>query len=257
MPRIGLGFLDSRLFAQGLRRWARTAREADRAELPQLRQHRVRARALKAHLDRVIHTADARLALPMIGSNSFPRPHNADWSWRPDLWRGPLPTRGVSPVDSKCMLGDEVTLFHDCTTSELTLRQVRNLRAADLAPFGLQLDVLRFDGSFLSIVVDLPQSALAGLKRTHLFRMDAIIEAETPIGIFSRLNVKHGPNTEKIVRDLPRTEQHHKIEFDLSYTNLNERRADKAWIDIILGSPQMNQITLRDLTLSRRPRAEV
>ena len=44
------------------------------------------------------------------------------------------------------MLGREATLFHDCTHSELTLRQLRNLREADLAPYGLRMDVFRFDG---------------------------------------------------------------------------------------------------------------
>jgi hypothetical protein len=29
------------------------------------------------------------------------------------------------------------------------------------------------------------------------------------------------------------------------------------WIDLIFENPQMNQVTIRDLTLSRRPRADV
>jgi hypothetical protein len=44
------------------------------------------------------------------------------------LWRGALPFKGISAVDSKTMLGDEVTIFHDCQISELTLRQLRNTR---------------------------------------------------------------------------------------------------------------------------------
>ena len=60
------------------------------------------------------------------------------------------------------MLGNEVTLFHDCEFSELTLRQLRNLREQDLAPYGLRMDVFRFDGSFLSLVVDLPTTGSTG-----------------------------------------------------------------------------------------------
>ena len=101
------------------------------------------------------------------------------------------------------MLGNEVTLFHDCAFSELTLRQLRNLREADLAPYGLRLDVFKFDGSFLSLVIDLPEGGVKGLKRTHLLRMDAIVEMEKPLEIFARLNMRHGPNTEQIVRELP------------------------------------------------------
>ncbi len=257
MSKIGLSFLDGRLHARTLMRWARAARHAHRTELSVLRRQRSRARLLKSHLDRLIHKADERLALPMIGSNSFAKPHNADWAWRPELWRGPLPTPGLSAVQTKSMLGDEVTLFHDCDFSELTLRQLRNLREEDLAPYGLRMDVFNFDGSFLSLVIDLPDEGVNGLRRTHLLRMDVIVEMEQPLEIFARLNVRHGPNTEQIVRELPLKEDNIRVEFDLAYSNLNEKRVERAWIDIIFEGPEMNQVVLRDLTFSRRPRASL
>ncbi len=257
MSKLGFSFLDSKIYSRNILRWARAARMAATVELATLRRQRSRARLLKTHLDRLIHTADERLALPMIGSTSFPKPHNADWSWRPELWRGPLPTPGLSSVKTKSMLGDEVTLFHDCEFSELTLRQLRNLREEDLAPYGLRLDVFQFDGSFLSLVVDLPDAGVDGLKRTHLLRMDAIVEMEKPLEIFARLNIRHGPNTEQIVRELPLNEQNIRVEFDLAYSNLNEKRVERAWIDLIFEGPQMNQVILRDLTFSRRPRAHL
>ncbi len=255
MSKLGFRFLDNRLYSQGIQRWARAAREASSAPISTLRLQRTRARLLKSHLDKLIHTADERLALPMIGSTNFPKPHNADWAWRPELWRGPLPTPGLSSVPTKSMLGGEVTLFHDCQHSELTLRQLRNLREADLAPYGLRLDVFKFDGSFLSLVVDLPDAAYDGLKRNHLLRMDAIVEMEQPLEIFARLNIKNGPNTEQIVRELPLDQADLMVEFDLAYSNLNEKRVEGAWIDLIFEGPQMNQVILRDLTFSRRPRA--
>jgi hypothetical protein len=257
MSKIGFNFLDGKVFSRNIQRWARAARLADKTDLPVLRRQRGRARMLKAHLDKLIHTADERLALPMIGSTSFPKPHNADWAWRPELWRGPLPTPGLSSVQTKSVLGNEVTLFHDCEYSELTLRQMRNLREEDLAPYGLRLDVFKFDGSFLSLVIDLPEAGVMGLKRTHLLRMDAIVELEKPLEIFARLNIRHGPNTEQIVRELPLNEKNHRVEFDLAYSNLNEKRVERAWIDIIFEGPQMNQAILRDLTFTRRPRAHL
>lgn len=257
MSKLGFSFLDGKVFSRNIQRWARAARLADNTDLPQLRRQRNRARMLKSHLDKLIHTADERLALPMIGSTSFPKPHNADWAWRPELWRGPLPTPGLSSVQTKSLLGKEVTLFHDCEYSELTLRQLRNLREEDLAPYGLRLDVFKFDGSFLSLVIDLPEEGVTGLKRTHLLRMDAIVELEKPLEIFARLNIRHGPNTEQIVRELPLNEENHRVEFDLAYSNLNEKRVERAWIDVIFEGPQMNQVILRDLTFSRRPRAHL
>ncbi|MFT6025597.1 MAG: hypothetical protein ACI9PY_003740 [Ascidiaceihabitans sp.] len=255
MADKSINILDKLSHRRAMRRWARAARNADKANLAGLRQNRSAARLLRTHLDRLIHRADERLALPVIGSTSFPRPHNADWAWRPELWRGPLPAPGMSSVQTKSKLGEEVTLFHDCNLSELTLRQLRNLREADLAPYGLRMDVFKFDGSFLSLVIDLPDGATNALKRTHLLRMNCIVEMEKPLEIFARLNIRHGPNTEQIVRELPLHEEDIMVEFDLAYSNLNEKRVERAWIDLIFEGPEMNQVILRDLTFSRRPRA--
>src|SRR5690606_29488223 len=114
-----------------------------------------------------------------------------------------------------------------------------------------------FDGSFLSLAVDLPDAAVDGLRRTHVLRMDVIVEMEQPLEIFARLNIRHGPNTEQIVRELPLSEAHIRAEFDLAYANLNEKRIESAWVDIIFEGPEMNQVNLRDLTFSRRPRANL
>jgi hypothetical protein len=135
------------------------------------------------------------------------------------------------------------------------LRQLRNSREADLAPYGLRMDVFAFDGSFLSVVLDFPQQAVNGLTKRHLLRMDTIVELEKPLEIFARLNIKHGPNTEQIVRELPLNAEEIMVEFDLAYSNLNEKRVERAWIDLIFENPQMSQLVLRDVTFSRRPRA--
>ncbi|MEO3414365.1 DUF6478 family protein [Roseovarius sp. CAU 1744] len=256
MLRLRSSLFDWARHKRELRRWGRVAREAPRMRLSLLRSERARARKLMYSLNEVVSVADNRLALPMIGSNAFPKPHGTDWSWRPSLWREPLATPGMSSVQSKSMLGDEVTLFHDCAHSELTLRQLRNSREADLAPYGLRMDVFSFDGSFLSLVLDLPFEAVDRLTRKHLIRMDTIVEMEKPLEIFARLNIKHGPNTEQLVRELPLHEQEVMVEFDLAYSQLNEKRIERAWIDLIFENPQMSQVVLRDLTFGRRPRAE-
>ena len=249
--------VDRLLHRRVLRRWTKAARVADVSELEVLRKQRQQARELSMRLAQLMHVADSRLALPRIGSNAFARPGGTLWSWRPQVWRGPLPKKGMTAVASRTTLGDEVTLFHDCEISELTLRQLRNTREEDLAPFGLRLDVFRFDGNFLSLVVDLPPEAVAGMSRRQVVRVSAIIEIEKPLEIFARLNIKHGPNTEQMVQEFPRGHGEMIVEFDLAYTDLNEKRIEKAWLDLIFEGPEMNQITLRDMTLCRYPRAEL
>ena len=39
------------------------------------------------------------------------------------------------------------------------------------------MDVFKFDGSLLSLVIDLPPEAAQGMPRAHLLRIDTIIEA--------------------------------------------------------------------------------
>lgn len=256
MARKGrLGAIEWLVHRRVLARWSQAARHAETADLSDLRRQRSNARMLRQSLDQLIQVADSRLALPRIGSTAFPRPPGTDWSWRPMLWRGPLGIKGLAGVESQTRIGDEVTVFHDCRISELTLRQLRNTREDDLAAFGLRLDVFRFDGSFLSLVVDLPPEACAGLRKRHLVRVDLTAEVEKPLEVFARLNVKHGPNVEQIVRELPQTGAPGYVEFDLAYSQLNEKRVEKMWLDLIFEGPEMNQITLRDVTFARYPRA--
>ncbi len=249
--------IDRLLHRRILRRWEAWANMADRMDLEPLRDLRMRARQARRQLDRVIHVSEHRLALPVIGSNAIRKPMGSDWAWRPDLWKGQIPVPGFSSVQSKQQICEGATLFHDCRRSELTVRQIRNGREADLAPFGLRMDVFRFDGSFLSLVLDLPPEAVQGLKLRHLIRLDAIVEMEKPLEIFARLNIKHGPNVEQIVRELPLAAEEVMVEFDLAYTKMSEKRVEKLWVDLIFEGPEMNQIILRDVTLSRRPRADL
>ncbi|MEF3048876.1 DUF6478 family protein [Pseudotabrizicola sp. L79] len=257
MARSLTDWMDQFLQKRVQRRWASLAERAPQMDLDALRSLRSRARTMRRHLDRVLHQAEHRLALPVIGSNAIRKPLGTDWTWRPDLWRGPIPVPGFSSVPGRAVVCDGATVFHDCRRSELTVRQIRNTREADLAPFGFRMDVFRFDGSFLSLVLDLPPGAAEGLKLRHLIRLDVIVEMEKPLEIFARLNIKHGPNVEQIVRELPLGDEDVMVEFDLAYTKVNERRIERLWVDLIFEGPEMNQIILRDVTLSRRPRAEL
>lgn len=249
--------LDRLMFRRSLARWQRAAGQAGTADLSALRGLRGQARQLRRAIDRVLHVADGRLSLPAIGSDAIRKPLLTDWAWRPEIWRGPISPPGLAAVENRASFGSETTVFHDCRTSELTLRQIRNGRATDLAPFGLRMDVFRFDGSFLSLVIELPDAAVQGLRLNHVIRLDAAVEMERPLEIFARLNIKHGPNSEQIVRELPLGAEDVMVEFDLAYTRMNEKRVERAWIDLIFEGPEMNQIVLRDVTMCRRPRAEL
>lgn len=257
MARDFDAFFDRLLFRRSLARWRQVAEKAESTDTKALRRLRGPARQLRREIDRLLHVADGKLMLPAIGTNAIRKPLHSDWVWRPELWRGPVNPPGMAAVENRAMFGGQATIFHDCAQSELTIRQLRNNRESDLAPFGFRMDVFRFDGSFLSLVIDLPEEATKGLKLRHVIRMEAIVELEKPLEIFARLNIKHGPNSEQLVRELPLGEGSIMVEFDLAYSKMNEKRVERAWVDLIFEGPEMNQIVLRDVTFSRRPRAQL
>ena len=213
------------------------------------------AQRLRRRLDKLsVATETALMADPQRGIR---HPDQCDWAWRPDPWCAPGDRRGTVGAPSPCSLSEHVTLFHDCAESEICLRQFRNDLPGAAAGYANQVDVYRFDGSFLSLVLTLPDGALRRISRNHFFSLRTEMARENPIEVYARLNVQHGPNTEQIVRQLEFGQQHGVAEFDLAYSNINEKRAEKIWIDLIFDNPGMNQITLHDLTLTRAPRADL
>ncbi len=238
-------------------RWARLAEAAPELDPFELRGLRTEARGMRRQLDRVLQVADARLTVPALGVGLPQMPLGTDWSWRPDLWRGALPEPGVVASADRTPLGEGVALYHDCPLGEVVVRQLRNDRPEDRAPYGLAIDVFGFRGSFLSLALNLPQAAVEGLQSRHLVRADLVVDSERPVTGYARLNVKHGPNLAQPVSSLPEQGRDKLAEFDLAYTDLNDRRIERAWLDVILNEPAMTRIVIRDLVVSRRPRAEL
>ena len=251
-----LGPLYTLLERRTLRRWDKAARTVGSLDAHDMKVMRNRARSLSRRVDKVLHVSEGRLALPLAGQAAIRRPMHSDWAWRPELWSGPIKPIGLASVENKAPVGNEAKVFHDCPLGELSIRQVRNTRAEDIAAFGIRFDVFRFDGSFLSLAVDLPPEALDGIGRRHLIRLELRVETEKPLELFGRLNIRHGPNVEQLVREVSGSTGEFAVEFDLAATRMDESRVERAWLDIIFEGPEMNEIVLRDVTLSRRPRAE-
>ncbi len=238
-------------------RWARLAETAPDLESHELRALRTEARGMRRQLDRVLQAADARLAVPSPGAGLPQMPLGTDWSWRPDLWRGALAEPGAVASADRTALGEGVALYHDCPLGEVAVRQVRNDSPEDRAPYGLAIDVFGFKGSFLSLALNLPEAAVEGLKARHLVRAGLVIDCDHPVKAFARLNIKHGPNLAQPVSALPGQGREKLAEFDLAYAGLNDRRIERSWLDLILNDAGMSRIVIRDLVVSRRPRAEL
>ncbi|MGB0959815.1 MAG: DUF6478 family protein, partial [Halocynthiibacter sp.] len=236
-------------------RWQRYAQRATSMPLQSLRQIRTFAKLLERQVTHFIGVADNRLALPLEGSNAIPRPPQCDWAHRPALWRQAVTPVGRSSAPKQAIITENATLFHDCDVSEITYRQMRNAREEDLAPYGLKVEVFKFDGSFLSVAIDLPQEAVTGLSKDNIIGVNLNYDYERPLDICARLNIKHGPNVEQVVREFSVEDGETYVEFDLSYTKINDKRLEGMWLDLIFDAPDMNQVMIHDLYFVRRPRA--
>jgi Family of unknown function (DUF6478) len=257
MARVLAGYVDRWHQRRAEERWERLAKAAPELESFELRALRAEAKGMRRQLDRTLQVADARLALPALGAALPHVPLGTDWTWRPDLWRGALPEPGAIAATERTALGENLALYHDCPLGEVVVRQVRNTRAEDRAPYGLAIDVFGFTGSFLSLAMTLPEAAVHGLKARHLVRAEIVIDSDGPLRAFARLNVKHGPNLAQPVSALPDGDRTKVAEFALAYADVNDRRVERAWADLILNDAAMTRIVIRDVVLSRHPRAEL
>jgi hypothetical protein len=238
-------------------RWARAARDAAALDPATLRGLRAEARKARQRLDRLIHAADSRLALPPLGAGLPVLALGTDWAWRADICRAPLPRPGAIAATDRTAISDDCTLYHDCPLGEVALRQVRNRTEADRAPFGLSVEVFGFQGSFLSLATELPEGAIQGLTTRHVIRVDLVLDADRPLRAFARLNIRHGPNHAQLVCDLAPEGRDKLAEFDLAFARLDDTRIERAWLDLIFNDAAMTGLMLRDLTVSRRPRSEL
>ncbi|MFT3688057.1 DUF6478 family protein [Paenirhodobacter sp.] len=168
-------------------------------------------------------------------------PLGCDWIWRPVL----AEAEECVALPSGTPVAPGVTLFHDAARPGLILR-----RTGD----GVLCETEGFDGSFVSLSIDLPLAGVTGLSRTHVVR--AIVPADTGAArLFCRLNLRHGPNVEQLLRGLP--EGGGTAAFDLAYTRMNEKRLEQVWLDVILEAPRRGRALLHDLVVLRHPRADI
>ena len=243
------GGLDELAHRRALKRWSRIASEADTLNATSLRALRGQACALRGTLDTVIEMADRR---DQGAGRRIPWP-DGDWVWRPRIWDMPQKPGAQIAPESGAPLGADLKLFHDCTAPSMILRQ---RDTAGQQPT-VMLEVFDFDGSFLSVVLDLPDAGTDRLARHHTLRVALLATGERPFELIGRLNLRHGPNTSTMTASAEPVGEVLVLEFDLAYGDLTDQRVDAAWIDLIVNRPAMNAIEIADLIVSRLSRAEI
>lgn len=240
--------------------WAAMRRDIQNLRPARLRNLRAEARQLQRELDQFLLISTDRVLASRAALSALPLPAGTDWRWRPELLDAALRQPGMVAPQSGGKLTDGTALWHDCTDCTLILHQIRNVDVTDLAAFGLRLETFGFSGSFLSLSIDLAPEVLDGLTHNHIIRLALVLQVEASQNIYARLNIGNGPNTEELLRHLgeiaPGRTCSKVVEFDLALTQMNEKRLDKIWLDLIFEGPRMSAVEIHELFLSRHLRAE-
>lgn len=239
--------------------WARLADRQDRRPRPVDPELRDKAQVLHRQLSRFLQASDP-WALRPVGLGDADLPLGTDWHGRPRLLRGRIAPQAVAAPASGHRLGEDAALWHDCPHRALILRQSPRPCPGQDASYALGIEVMGFAGSFLSLAVDLPDAALAGLSADRILQLDTAMDAERAITIYARINLVQGPNTATMLRQLGHPVEGRgagrRAEFDLAYADLANRPVERAWLDLIFESPRMNAISIQDAVISHRMRAQ-
>lgn len=256
-----LGGVLNRLTAQpATTDWAALAGKPPRPG-PDLDRLRKTAREQRRALDRFLIASDPAVMRGPAGLAGLFLPPGTDWRWRPPALTAAISPPGMARPESGAWLDDFGQVFHDCDERALILRQIRNRRSDDPANFAIAIETFCFTGSFLSLAIPLPPEACTGLGRSHVLRVALDLDLERRIGIAVRLNIRNGPNTDQLQEPLEGLEtggpNRQLAEFDLADTEIDETRIESAWIDLLLIDPAATATVLREMVVSRHPRAEI
>lgn len=214
---------------------------------------RDQARAVHAAAAQVICAADLRLGDAGSGAWISTLPPRVDWVHRPAVWTTPQARSTQASAANEHNLGDGVSLHYD-GEGAIDLRQIDAAQSGQ-SQHALVLDINEHSGSFVSLAIGFPDSALANFSKSVLFRCDLKMDRPARLDVFARLNLRHGPNVEKVIRAVEPTAT--AVDFDVYYADLNAEDVTDIWVDLIINSPGPTRIVINDLLLSRRPRADV
>ena len=169
----------------------------------------------------------------------------------------PCPPRSGPVVQSGTRLTSNTKVFFDGGDCAVIFKQLRNDISQGFAPYGVALELFQFDGSFLSLAIDLPDSLCRSFTKNELIGLSGEIFAERATGFTIRLNIKHGPNTEQLIQAHDLNWSNIGVEFDLEHLKINVNRVEKIWVYLVFETPNFNRISLTDIAFSKRPRGGI
>ena len=181
----------------------------------------------------------------------FEVPAKTQWGFTPML-QSRVTEGGMSgAILTGTSLGPNITVHHSGEGEAFSVQ-----RPDDYSD-GLEFDFPDFTADFFSLAIDLPNERAQLIGPQDLLRIALRTSSKTPFDAYARMNLCHGPNTEKVVRMVRIGEGDSFAEFDIFYTEFASGQASSVWIDLIFNSPKGKQITLEQVVILRRARASL
>lgn len=165
-----------------------------------------------------------------------PGPLNADWAWTPDGWQAASGANGDA-------LSPAARLFHDDETARIAVTPLAD---------GVALQPEAFQGGFVSVALDLPESGVRGLSPHHVVSADIGLERPLSSQAFLRLNLRLGPDTIMRMVGLPSEPGWASIDLDRAFQDA--RTVDHAWLDLICERPGLSRLSFAVKAVRRHPR---
>ncbi|MEM7668857.1 MAG: DUF6478 family protein, partial [Pseudomonadota bacterium] len=147
-------------------------------------------------------------------------------------------------------LCDELSVFHDADTPAL---RIDRIAPAGDAPF-LRLTCYRFEGTFLSLALAIPESLSTRMRAGHELILDVTANSSRPVALDTRLNISIAGEMEELFSHRILTKGTRRIRYDLQHFDLRDETVGNAWCDLIFKHPAMIEIDLIDVVLALKQR---
>lgn len=183
--------------------------------------------------------------------DGFQVPPKTQWAFTPALQTAVSSNGIAGHILTGTELGPHVSLHHEVEGAEFAIERPEDYGT------GLVFDFSDFSGTFFSLAFALPEDGVLALGRQDLLRIILTTRAEQPFQAYARLNLCHGPNTEQIVRMIEIGAGESFAEFDIFYTEFEQKRATSAWVDLIINDPAHKRLALEQAIILRRARASL
>ncbi len=165
----------------------------------------------------------------------------------PTVWLQRAPSALAESVWRIPGNSEQVRVFHDASQGGVSTTQTAD---------SISLTVATAPASFVSLAIHPSDGLRDALEPRHILSLEGRLQTSLALNIYTRLNLRHGPDTDTITRHHRTRYPQYREEFDIAPTAVGHRPLGHLWLDLIFENPSAATITVSDLTLSLRPRAE-